>query len=306
MANMQPYRFKTITEYHRVLGLQKPEHPLISLIELSSFTPPALDGPISVVFDFYSISLKRSVNATFKYGQHDLDFDEGVLFFMAPGQVLSIEIDKEPGPAPSGWMILIHPDFLWNTPLAKSIKKYEYFGYSTSEALFLSGKEETLINGIAKYIEQEYHTNIDKFSQEIIIAQLEVMLNYAERFYQRQFITRKIDNHQVLDKLEEILAKYFSGEDLIQKGLPSVQYVAAQLNISPNYLSNMLKTLTGQSTQQHIHDKLIEKAKEKLSTTDLSVSEIAYQLGFEHSQSFSKLFKSKTQVSPLAFRESFN
>ena len=138
MANMQPYRFKTITEYHRVLGLQKPEHPLISLIELSSFTPPALDGPISVVFDFYSISLKRSVNATFKYGQHDLDFDEGVLFFMAPGQVLSIEIDKEPGPAPSGWMILIHPDFLWNTPLAKSIKKYEYFGYSTSEALFLS------------------------------------------------------------------------------------------------------------------------------------------------------------------------
>ncbi len=203
-------------------------------------------------------------------------------------------------------MILIHPDFLWNTALAKSIKKYEYFGYAANEALFLSEKEETIINGIAKYIEQEYHSNIDKFSQEIIVSQLEVLFNYADRFYQRQFITRKVSNHKILEQLEEILSAYFENTDLVTKGLPSVQYIADSLNVSPNYLSNMLKTLTGQSTQQHIHDKLIEKAKEKLSTTDLSVSEIAYQLGFEHSQSFSKLFKSKTQVSPLEFRQSFN
>lgn len=306
MPIKQPYRFKTISEYHRILGLPKPEHPLISVIDISSFTPPALDGPVSVLFDFYSISLKRSVNARFKYGQESLDFDEGVLFFMSPGQILGLEIDKEPAQTPSGWMILIHPDFLWNTPLARSIKKYEYFGYSTNEALFLSDKEETVINGIAKYIEQEYHSNIDKFSQEIIIAQLEVLLNYAQRFYERQFITRKIANHQILEKLENLLTGYFNSNELAAKGLPSVQFIAESLNVSPNYLSGMLKALTGQSTQQHIHDKLIEKAKEKLSTTDLTVSQIAYELGFEHSQSFSKLFKTKTNVSPLEFRASFN
>lgn len=306
MANTQPYRFKTITEYHRVLGLPKPEHPLISVIDISSFTPPAIDGPVTVVFDFYSISLKRNLNASFKYGQQDLDFDEGVLFFMSPGQVLGLELDKEPANIPSGWMILVHPDFLWNTPLAKSIRKYEYFGYSAHEALFLSDKEETMINGIAKYIEQEYHSNIDKFSQEIIISQLEVLLNYSERFYQRQFITRKIANHKILERLEDILDTYFNSDLLAQKGLPTVPYIADALNMSPNYLSGLLKTLTGLSTQHHIHDKLIEKAKERLSTTQLSVSEIAYELGFDHPQSFSKLFKSKTKVSPLEFRASFN
>jgi AraC family transcriptional activator of pobA len=152
----------------------------------------------------------------------------------------------------------------------------------------------------------EYHSNIDKFSQDIIIAQLEVLLSYAERFYHRQFITRKITNHQILDRLEEILTACFSGDTLVNKGLPSVQYIADTLHVSPNYLSSMLKVLTGQSTQQHIHDKLIEKAKEKLSTTDLSVSEIAYELGFEHPQSFSKLFKTKTKLSPLEFRHSFD
>jgi AraC family transcriptional activator of pobA len=189
---------------------------------------------------------------------------------------------------------------------SKIIKQYEYFGYSVNEALFLSEKEEATITGIIQNIAQEYHSNIDKFSQDIIIAQLEVLLNYSERFYQRQFITRKISNHQILDRLEEELTAYFNSDDVIKKGLPTVQYIAGTLNVSPNYLSGLLKLLTGQSTQQHIHDKLIEKAKEKLSTTDLSVSEIAYELGFEHPQSFSKLFKTKTNVSPLEFRLSFN
>ena len=153
-----------------------------------------------------------------------------------------------------------------------------------------------------KNIQQEYLSNIDKFSQSVIIAQVELLLTYSERFYNRQFITRKISNHKILDRLEEILADYFNN----QKGLPSVQYIAEALNVSPNYLSSLLKVLTGQSTRQHIHEKLIERAKEKLSTTDLSVSEIAYELGFEHPQSFSKLFKTKTKVSPLEFRHSFN
>jgi AraC family transcriptional regulator, transcriptional activator of pobA len=194
---------------------------------------------------------------------------------------------------------------LWNTQLAKAIKQYEYFSYSVHEALFLSDKEETMITGIMRNIEQEYHSNIDHFSQDVMIAQLELLLTYAERFYHRQFITRKITNHKILNRLEAILTAYFN-DDFPQKGLPTVQWVADKLNISPNYLSELLKVLTGQSTQQHIHDKLIEKAKEKLSSTDMSVSEIAYELGFEHPQSFSKLFKTKTSLSPLAFRQSFN
>jgi AraC family transcriptional activator of pobA len=201
---------------------------------------------------------------------------------------------------------MIHPDFLWNTSLAKSIKQYQYFGYSVYEALYLSDKEETMITGIARYIEQEYHSNIDKFSQNVIIAQLEVILTYAERFYQRQFITRKISSHQLIDRLEDTLTAYLNSDTLSKKGLPTVAYIAEQLNVSPGYLSEMLKALTGQSTQQHIHDKLIEKAKEQLSATNLSVSEIAYELGFEHLQSFSKLFKAKTSLSPLEFRQSFN
>jgi AraC family transcriptional activator of pobA len=203
-------------------------------------------------------------------------------------------------------MLMVHPDFLWNTPLAKSIKKYAYFDYSVYEALFLSEKEEGIINGIIQNIQQEYHSNIDKFSQDIIIAQLEVLLNYADRFYHRQFITRKIYNHNTLNHLEELLAAWFGSDALAKEGLPTVQYIADSLNVSPGYLSGMLKSLTGQSTQQHIHDYLIERAKEKLSTTTLSVSEIAYALGFEHPQSFSKLFKTKTSQSPLEFRQAFN
>jgi len=306
MNSNQPIRFKTITEYHRAAGLPKPEHPLISLVRMDAVTPLITEGSFSLIFDFYSISLKRVYNAKFKYGQQASDFDEGVLFFMAPGQVFGIELGKETTHRPEGWMILVHPDFLWNTSLAKTIKKYEFFSYSVYEALYLSDKEETMLNGIANHIEQEYHANIDRFSQNVIIAQLELLLTYGERFYQRQFITRKIANHEILTRLEAFLSGYFKSGALAKQGLPSVAYIAETLNISSGYLSGLLKSLTGQSTQQHLHDKLIELAKEKLSTTNLSVSEIAYELGFEHLQSFSKLFKTKTSLSPLEFRHSFN
>ncbi|MCF0041265.1 helix-turn-helix domain-containing protein [Dyadobacter fanqingshengii] len=305
MANAQLRRFKTISEFHKFRGLPKPEHPLISVINLEMIDHlPANEW--SLVNDFYSISLKRNFNVKIKYGQQEFDFDEGVMFFMSPGQILRLEVDRDMQLEQSGWMLLVHPDLLWNTPLAKNIKQYEYFDYSVHEALFLSEKEEMIISGIMQSIQQEYHANIDKFSEDLIIAQLEVLLKYSERFYQRQFITRKISNHKILNRLERVINDYFNGENLVQKGLPTVHYIAETLNISPNYLSSMLKLLTGQSTQQHIHEKLIEKAKEKLSVTDLSVSEIAYELGFEHPQSFSKLFKTKTSFSPLEFRQSFN
>jgi len=306
MPNAQPLRIKSISEYHQAAGLPKPKHPLISVINLETVQQVPGTEPINLVFDFYSISLKRNCSTKFKYGQQRYDFDEGVMFFMSPGQVFGIEVGKDVPIKRTGWMLLVHPDFLWNTALAKTIKQYEYFDYSVNEALFLSDKEETAIIGIMQSIEQEYKSNIDKFSQSIIIAQLELLFVQSDRFYHRQFITRKITNHKILTRLEELLTNYFDSDDLVNKGLPSVQYVADRLNVSPNYLSDLLKVLTGQSTQQHIHDKLIEKAKEKLSTTDLSVSEIAYELGFEHSQSFSKLFKAKTELSPMKFRQSFN
>ena len=278
----------------------------MTVINLETIKHPAGYDPLSLVFDFYSISLKRMSNAKIKYGQQQYDFDEGVMFFISPGQVFGIETDPDEPVIRSGWLLLIHPDFLWNTPLAKTLKQYEYFSYSVHEALHLSDKEETMIKGIFQNIDHEYRSNIDKFSQNVIIAQMELLLTYAERFYNRQFITRKITNHGILNRLEDILEEYFNSNELVQKGLPTVQHIAEQLNVSPGYLSSLLKSLTGQSTQQHIHDKLFEKAKEKLSTTNLSVSEIAYELGFEHPQSFSKLFKTKTNLSPLEFRQSFN
>lgn len=307
MNNTQLFHFHTITEYHRAAGLPKPAHPLISLVHMEDLNRPLVEGPFSIVYDFYSISMKRMKNIKFKYGQQASDFDEGVLFFMSPGQVFGMEIEKgSVVHRPEGWMILIHPDFLWSTTLAKTIKLYEFFNYSVYEALYLSDKEETMLTTITQNIEQEYHANIDRFSQSVIIAQLELLLTYSERFYQRQFITRKIANHEILTKLENLLTNYFNSGELAQKGLPSVTYIAENLNISPGYLSGLLKSLTGQNTQQHLHNKLIELAKEKLSTTNLSISEIAYELGFEHLQSFSKLFKTKTSFSPLEFRHSFN
>ncbi|HCA06113.1 AraC family transcriptional regulator [Chryseobacterium sp.] len=299
-------RIKTITEFHRSRGLEPPEHPMISVVDYNAVKRPTDIGEVNWMLDFYMISLKIGINGQLKYGQQAYDFDEGTMFFIAPKQVFRIEADKHSQTEKSGWMLLIHPDFLWNTSLAKTIKQYDFFGYSVNEALFLSHKEEKTINGIIENIQQEYYATIDKFSQNIIISHIETLLNYSERFYERQFITRKITNHKTLDRLEDILNDYFDNNDLVSKGLPTVQFVANELNVSPNYLSRLLKTLTGQSTQQMIHDKLIEKVKEKLSVTDLSVSEIAYELGFEHPQSFTKLFKSKTNLSPVEFRSSFN
>jgi AraC family transcriptional activator of pobA len=306
MKNAQPVRVKTISEYHRAMGLRKPEHPLISLVNMEAISQMPGDEPTNWFFDFYSISLKRNPNTRIIYGQQEYDFDEGVMFFISPGQVFGIEVEKGADVKRSGWILLIHPDFLWNTPLAKAIKQYEFFDYAVHEALFLSEKEEATIIGMMQSIEQEYQSRIDKFSQEIIIAQIELLLKHAERFYHRQFITRRIANHQMLSRLEDLLNNYFDGDAIVKNGLPSVTWVAGNLNVSAGYLSGLLKVLTGLNTQQHIHQKLIDKAKEKLSTSGLSVSEIAYELGFEHPQSFSKLFKTKTNLSPLEFRHSFN
>ncbi|RRA90331.1 helix-turn-helix domain-containing protein [Paenimyroides viscosum] len=300
------FRLNSIAQFHLFCNLPNPEHPLISLIDYSKVSYPFDERNVKWIQNFYTIGLKRNVNAKFNYGQKQYDFDSGVLSFIAPLQFLKLEINQEVIAEPSGWLLLIHPDFLWNTPLAKKIKSFDFFLYAVNEALFLSDKEEKIIVDILLKIEQEYQSNMDKFSQELIIAQLEMLLIYSERFYERQFITRKKSNYELLDRFEEVLSEYFESGGLVEKGIPTVTHIAEKLNISPNYLGTVLRLHTKQTTQQHIQSRQIEYAKQQLSTTHLSVSEIAYELGFEHPQSFSKIFKQKTNQTPLEFRQSFN
>lgn len=293
----------SISDLYKLSGLPKPKHPLIGLINLDEIDLTSPQESTNLVLNFYTISLKNCEGSKMKYGQNYYDFDEGMLAFMEPGQVISSE---NGGTRATGWWLVFHPDFIRNYPLGKTIKNYGFFSYAVNEALHLSEKEQATMEGIMKNIEEEYNHSIDLFSHDVMISHLELLLNYSNRFYNRQFITRKSASNDLLTKMERLLNDYFNSDKLVENGLPSVQYFANQLNVSPNYLSDMLRTLTGQSTQQHIHKKLIEKAKEALTLTNLSVSEIAYQLGFEHPQSFSKLFKSKTNISPLEYRASFN
>lgn len=306
MATTLPLRVRTISEFYHLTGLPGPEHPMISVVDPQIIRRIQTPATKTIVLDFYSISIKQCAHTASTYGQQHTDFDSGMMCFMPPGQVFRADIEIDADAKTTGWGVLIHPDLLWNTPLAKTIREYDFFEYSVNEALFLSEKEESTIRGILQAIQHEYRSNIDTFSQSIIVAQIQLLLTYAQRFYQRQFITRSKANHAVLSRLDAILSAAFADDAVSKRGLPTVQAVADALHMSPNYLSGLLRVLTGQSTQQHIHDKLIECAKEQLSTTDRSVAEIAYELGFEHPQSFSKLFKTKTALSPFEFRQSFN
>lgn len=305
MTDNKPAHIKSITDYHRLWGLAGPVHPLVSVLRFEDMST-VQDHPASWVLDFYAIALKRNFHANLKYGQQIYDFDEGIMTFMAPGQKIGVESDPEQPIEHSGWLLIFHPDYLLNTALAKGIKQFEYFDYSVKEALFLSEQEEVIITGILQNIATEYTRIIDGFTQNIIVAQLEVLLSYAQRFYQRQFLTRVINSHDILSRLEVVLQHLLNPNHIAGNGLPTVVSVADALHVSPNYLSGLLKTLTGKSTQQHIQEKLIHHAKEMLSTTRLSVSEIAFALGFDYPQSFSKLFKSKTKLTPVEFRQFYN
>jgi len=296
------YKFESLTDFHRVFGLPKPLHPMVSFINIDDLKTLPEDFPKSMVMNFYKISYKTGLCGQAKYGQSYYDFGEGGLVFTAPGQIF----ESPSGSRSVGYLLLIHPDFLLSYTLANKIKEYGFFSYAANEALHLSDKEKETILSIFKIVDDELKSRIDDFSQDVMIAQIELLLNYSNRFYRRQFITRKAANNNLLQKLEEILDNHFNSEKSATEGIPTVESLSEKLNITPTYLSDMLRTLTGQNTQQHIHNKLIEKAKERLSTTDLTVNEIAYQLGFEHPQSFSRLFKSKSGVSPMEFRASFN
>ncbi|MES2829347.1 MAG: helix-turn-helix transcriptional regulator [Bacteroidota bacterium] len=299
----QPVVFNSISELHRALGLPKPSHPLISLVDYSNITVETTELEKGMLFNFYKISYKKTFSGKVKYGQSHYDFDEGGLSFISPNQVITaLEGEADYG----GYTLLIHPDFIRTYPLGKTIKNYGFFSYAVNEALYLSDKEKQVIIGLFKNIEMELDSAIDQISQDVLVSQLELLLNYSKRYYNRQFITRKTGSSELLVRFEELLNDYFDTGKPLNNGLPAVDDLAAAFNVSAHYLSDMLRTLTGQNTQQHIHARLIEKAKELLSSGELSVAQVAYQLGFEHPQSFNRLFKSKTKLSPLDFRQSLN
>ena len=292
----------SVMQYHQICGLPKPLHPLVSVVNLEE-----IDFFLNEEFwrhyanNLYTISIKKGMTSKLIYGQTEFDFDDGVLVVTAPKQVISIE--KLEKIELTGYKLIFHPDFIQGYPLAKNIHNYGFFSYSANKALFLSDKEEQIVLNLFRSIEQECQNNTDQFSQDVLIANIELLLVHIDRYYNRQFLTRKNISNDTLSKMEEILNRYFEAE---HTQLPTVQYIADQLNLSPTYLSDLLKNLTGLTAQQHIHEKLIEKAKELLFTSNLSVSEIAYQLGFEFPQSFNKLFKKKTNLTPLEFKQSFN
>jgi AraC family transcriptional activator of pobA len=308
----QPYIFNSLSELNRALGIPKPLHPLIAFADYKSITKDISDIAKGVLMNFYVISYKKYSNRTLGYGQHYYDFGEGGLWFMAPNQLLwfiapnQLLAEGESDDECKGINLLIHPDFLHGHPLSANIKNYGFFSYSIHETLQLSEKEKGTILGVFKNIQDELEQRIDDFSQGVIISQIELLLNYSNRFYNRQFITRKAVNNDILTKMEILLDNYFNAEKGVHKGLPTVQYLAGKLDVSPSYLSDILRSLTGLNAQQHIHQKLIEKAKEFLTTGTLSVAEVAYLLGFEHPQSFSKIFKRKTNLTPIEFKQSLN
>ncbi len=295
-------KIDSIKEIHAFMALPSPLNPLITIIDHSSATIHKETQNEKLLLNFYNISIKRSFKGKLKYGKNNYDFDDGTMSFIAPNQIISVDSNEDRNT--DGWSLLFHPDLIRQYPLSKVIKNYGFFSYLVSEALHLSDKEEKIIEDIVQNIKMEINSRLDKFTQDVIVSNLDLLLSYCSRFYSRQFITRKMATTDLLANFERILDKHFSHDSTTT--LPTVEKLASELNVSSSYLSDMLRNWTGQNTQQHIHDKLIEKAKGILTTTDLTVSEIAYQLGFEYPQSFSKLFKSKTNLTPLEFRSSFN
>jgi len=301
--NSNIYHIKSISQLVRELGLPTPLHPLVALVDYNDTSIEMLEKGQKISLDFYKISFKPSFRGQTKYGQGYYDFEEGGLAFLKPGQIVFTPGDIE---GYVGFALYFHPDFIRNYPLGNQISHYGFFSYDVSEALFLSAKEKEIITHLFASIANELNTNIDQFSQDVLVSQIELLLNFSNRYYNRQFLTRKAANNDTVNTLDQILNTYFDTGNGLKKGGPTVQHICGELRLSQRYLSDMLKSLTGLTTQQYIQNAMIEKAKQKLSVTNLSVSEIAYGLGFEHPQSFNKLFKLKTNLSPLEFRARFN
>lgn len=298
---MKIIQIQSISEAHRLLGLEKPKHPLISVYY---HTPEVIanTADISVSGNLYYIAMKDGIRGSFKYGRSSYDFEEGTMMFLAPNQVYTPPEQVETDNQSKGWSILFHPDLIRQSNLGKIMDEFSFFDYDVNEALHLSDKEKQAIHELLEKIEEEINQNIDKHSQELININLESLLKYCKRYYDRQFYTRTNWNKDFVIRFEKYLKKYFSSDNLIEKGIPTIQQCGEALNMSGHYLSDLLKVETGKSAKEHIHLHVIEKAKTLLLSTNHSISEIAYDLGYEYPQNFSKLFKSKTGLSPREYR----
>ena len=299
-------KLNTISETHHFLGLDKPKHPLISVLRIGDLIKDFKVDNVKYALNLYQISLKDNCPFTIvNYGRNSYDYQEGTMVFTAPNQVL--EFKKEAVPeVDKGWTLVFHPDLIRKSELGKKIENYSFFAYASNEALHLSDEERKTVTEIVEKIEKEFSNNIDAHSQMLIISNLELLLNYCVRFYDRQFYTRTNLNQDIVSQFEQLLKNYYKQEKQLELGIPSVQYCGEAMNMSPKYLSDLLRKETGQSTQDHIHQYIIEKAKNRLLNSNESASEIAYDLGFEYPQYFSKIFKKKTTMSPNEFRQSQN
>jgi len=298
-----PIFYKNISELMKGMGLPKPLHPLVALVNYDVDKIRRDYAGQSFLIDFYKVSFKKDFKGQVKYGQGYYDFEEGGLAFLAPNQLVTMSGDET---SYEGYTLYFHADLIRNYQLGNNIRQYGFFSYAVNEALFLSDREKKVVAALFDSIATELNNNIDAFSQDVIVSQIELLLNHSNRFYNRQFLTRKAIHNDLIRKMDSYLAERFDNSDTSLSGLPTVQEVSDYLQVSPRYLTDMLKSLTGQNTQQHIHNRLIEKAKNVLCTSQLSISEIAYQLGFEHPQSFNRLFKRFTNLSPGLFQQSFN
>ncbi len=299
------FRIESVSQIHEMIGYENPKHPLISLIEGSNIKPVMSVVGLQVTSDLYSISLKNGRECGFKYGRQSYDFQEGSLIFISPNQLIEplSAVDYEKLKDWEGWLLLFHPDLIRKSGLAKNMNEYTFFSYDSHEALHISQAEREIVTDIVKKIKIEYSQNLDEHSHELIISNIELFLNYCKRFYARQFITRSSVNKDIAVKFEEFLKGYFDSGRLEPEGLPTVKMCAEAMCYSPNYLSDLLKKETGKNTQEHIYYYLIEKAKNLLLGTREPVKSIAYSLGFDYPQHFSKLFKRKTGVSPAEYRK---
>lgn len=308
MSKENIIRIKTLTQLFDTLGLEKPTHPLIGIIdvtrleELSEAQKEAFEG-VKMTSDLYSIILKDG-DCGMQYGRNKYDFEEGVLRFIAPNQIVSSSTHT---PSTYGFMLVFHPDLIRNFDLGKTIGQYNFFSYAVHEALHLSKQEENTLLEIAKNIEKELESNIDKHTQEVVVTNLQLLLNYSKRFYDRQFITRVNSSSDVITKVEELIKDYYNNNLQIDFGTPKPEYFAEKVNFSTNYLSDLLKKETGKSTKDHVDEYVINLAKTKLLNSDFTVNEIAYDLGFNYPHYFSRMFKKKVGETPVQFRaKAFN
>jgi len=293
------YRVASINELHEIAGFEKPKHPLVSVVDYSKVKNIQLAESASFIFSFYSVNFKK--NCHLHYGRQLFDHQEGTLLCTAPEQIITFDKNRDSS-GTEGWGLFFHPELIRNSDLGKKIHEYSFFSYEENEALHLSDGEKQTLLSILKQMENEYNTNIDHYTHELIISNITLFLNYCKRYYGRQFITRTNQNKDLIANFENFLSEYVNSDKLRTLGIPSVKHCAEAMNLSANYFGDLLKSETGRNAQEHIHYFLMEQAKNLLVGSEKRINEIAYDLGFEYPQNFSKLFKKKVGLTPTDFR----